>query len=156
MPDITLISAGFSALNSAIQITKTAVGLRDSIMIQQEVGKLLPIINDAQKEALASYQRELALVKRVEELEAEVKRLKDWEAEKQRYGPKTIATGVVAYALKDRMQGVEGEHCLCPNCFENGKKQYLQERRSPQSRRTLLACTGCGAELDVTFGRAKA
>jgi hypothetical protein len=94
---------------------------------------------------LAEYETRTALLQEKGALEAEVVRLKDWSAEKERYELKTHGkNGILAYALKETVQPTEPAHSLCPDCFSNNKKTILQpESYYDHGTKQLLVCHAC-------------
>lgn len=75
-------------------------------------------------------------------------RLKDWEADKQRYQLCDIGKGVVALALKPAMSNSEPMHYLCADCAASGKKSYLQpHHRGPHYEQ--YKCNGCGFDIGI-------
>jgi hypothetical protein len=80
-----------------------------------------------QKELLAAQRTQSDLVTRVGELEKEVTRLQDWEADKARYQLAETAPGIVALSVKAEMRNGEPFHRICATCCAAGKKSYLQQ-----------------------------
>jgi hypothetical protein len=75
---------------------------------------------------VASVQQENATVLRQKgEAEDKLKRMEDWDAEKQRYKLATPYSGVTVFALKKDMNEGEPPHYLCANCFKKGVQAHL-------------------------------
>ncbi|WP_224702002.1 hypothetical protein [Devosia aquimaris] len=112
-----------------------------------------------QKQVLEAQAAQLALVKRVGELEQEIVGLKDWEAEKQRYELKAIDRGAFAYMPKAGVEDEEPPHWLCANCFNKRQKSFLQfkgqDRSATGGRGTTATygCDGCRATVTVYYTR---
>lgn len=151
IPDLTIIGSAVSHANTALQMLKTIMSLRDQAMIQGELTKLYPVITNAHKEALAAYESQSAALKRVSELEAEIARLKDWEAKKQHYELYAVKPGMMVYAPKDRVPDAEPSHYLCTNCFDNEQTSIMQKKLVPKGRERLLVCPRCRLELNLTY-----
>jgi hypothetical protein len=150
MVDVAAIAGTISALKGASDIAKAMMGLRDAQAVQGKVIELNNQILTAQHSAFAAREESTALIARIGELEKEVTRLKDWEADKKRYQLTNIGGGVVALALKERMGG-EPPHYLCADCAANGKKPYLQPQvAGPDYDR--FKCGGCGFEIGIDKG----
>jgi hypothetical protein len=98
------------------------------------------------KKSIESRDAYAAQADRIRALEAEVAQLKDWNAEKSNYELKTIGWGSVAYMLKPEKRGSEAPHWLCPNCFANGKKSFLNFSGASVGRRMLYKCGGCDGQ----------
>jgi hypothetical protein len=61
-----------------------------------------------------------------------------------------VASGVLAYAIKEAVRGAEPEHHLCPDCYQKGQKSLLQREYREVGRASLLVCHRCGLDLYVT------
>jgi hypothetical protein len=109
------------------------VGLRDTQAFQSKLLEFQFKLIDANNAAIAAQDERVALLERVSALEKEVARSEAWEAEKQRYELKQVASGAVAYVPKEFMRDGEPPHWLCANCYQNHKKRYLQAHRSDHS-----------------------
>jgi hypothetical protein len=97
----------------------------------------------AQDSAFAARDERAALIASVGELEKEVARLKDWEADKKRYRLTNIGGGVVALALKEGARNGDPPHYICADCAAQGKKFHLQPHVSG-SYYDKFRCSGCG------------
>lgn len=125
MVDMAAIGAAATALNTAINIAKAAVGLRDAEMIRAKVLEMQGEISSALASAIAAQTDQFAMLQRVQELEKEVARLKSWETEKERYELKKYAPGVFFYTLKESEARSEPIHSLCAKCYEDEKKSIV-------------------------------
>lgn len=138
------VFAGLSALKTAFDIAK---GLKD---IDDATRRNAAVI-ELQEKILLAQETQSTLVNRVSDLEKEVVRLKNWEADKKRYQLSDIGRGVVALALKPVMSSGEPPHYICADCAANGKKSYLQ----PHIRGSYYdqyKCNGCGFEIGIDKG----
>jgi hypothetical protein len=151
MVDIGAIAGTVSALKGVSDIAKAMINLRDAQAVQTKVIELNNQILAAQDSAFAVHEEGAALVARIGELEKEVARLKDWEADKKRYQLANIGRGVVALALKESMSNGEPTHYLCADCAANGKKAYLQPHVSGPYY-DKFKCGGCGFEIGIDKG----
>jgi|KBSMisStaDraftv2_1062788.scaffolds.fasta_scaffold1680566_1 hypothetical protein len=133
------IIAGLGALKTAFDIAK---GLKD---IDNAVSRNAAVI-ELQEKILTAQQAQATLVESVSGLEKEVVRLKDWEADKQRYELSEIAAGIVCMALKPTMANGEPFHRICANCCAAGKKSHLQHVVQG-SRYNEFKCNTCGEKL---------
>jgi hypothetical protein len=76
---------------------------------------------------LASVQQENAtLAAQKRDAEEELKRVKHWESEKQRYKLAAPFAGCMVYALQKSTSDGETPHYLCASCFKQGKPSILQ------------------------------
>ena len=134
------ISAAVTSLRATLDGAKAMIGLRDaeafrakSIELQEVIMRAL----DSGIEAREAYSKQLDSVRA---LEAEVAKLKAWDAEQENYELKTIGRGAVAYMLKPEKRGSEPPHWLCPNCFANGKKTFLIATGTKERIPNLQVC----------------
>ncbi len=67
------------------------------------------------------------LTSKIDKLEKETVRLKDWSAEKNQYEIRQISTGVFAYLAKKHMGEAKNAHKLYCNCFDKTIKATLQQ-----------------------------
>jgi len=92
---------------------------------------------------IASVQQENAtLIRQKSDAEEELKRMKDWDAEKKRYKMATPYSGVTVYAVQKSMSNGEPPHYLCANCFQNRKLSILAHS-TPKEGFVAIVCAGC-------------
>lgn len=137
------VYAGLSALKAAFDIAK---GLKDIDDATRRNGAVIEL----QEKMLAAQAAQAELLDSVRALEAEVARLKAWDAEKERYELKPIGPGTVAYILKPEARGAETPHWLCPNCYAKGQKAFLQSTNKTERTRLLVGCNSCGTTEAIT------
>jgi hypothetical protein len=142
------IAAALSSLKTAGDMAKALKDVHDATTVQGKVFELQRVILEAQGQAMEAREAQTALVDRVRDLEAELARLKTWDAEKTRYELKMIASGMFAYMLKPDQRGSEPPHWLCPNCFEEGKKSLFQKTRANYINCTCPRCQAAIAPRD--------
>jgi len=141
-------------------VAETIAGL-GAFKTMYDMAKALKDINDAtirngavielQEKILAARETQTALLEQVSELEKEVTRLKDWEADKKRYQLSDIGNGVIALVLKKAMSNGEPTHYLCAGCAAKGQKSYLQSHiRGPYYDQ--FKCNECGFEIGIDKG----
>jgi hypothetical protein len=107
-------------------------------------------ILSAQSSALAANESQMALLKRIDDLEKKLTDLKTWDAEKEKYELKGVGRGALAYGLKEQAGASEPEHFLCPNCYHDSQKSILQRVTLDVGRVELLRCLRCKAEINLT------
>ena len=127
MPDFGAIAAALSSLKAAKDIAESMIGLRDTSAFQGKLIEFQSKLIDANNAAFAAQDERTSLLDRIRQLEKEVADFKAWEAEKQRYELVALAPNVTAFAVKETMRGTEPPHYLCANCFQKGKKSFLQQ-----------------------------
>jgi hypothetical protein len=153
MPDLTAIMSGISALQTASELAKGLVNLRDTALIQGKVIELQSVILSAQSSALSAQAEQAALLQQIDDLKKEMTRLEAWETEKEKYSLVQLTDGVFAYALKEETEGGEPPHKICASCYQHGSKQILQQETRFPGRVEFLLCHGCGSELIISGAR---
>jgi hypothetical protein len=137
------ISAGIISIRAAIDLTKAIVGLRDQKLIATKMAEMNGLLGEALSKFVEAKQAQLAHLDEISTLKTEIKKFRDWEAEKQRYELKGVGHGVTAYMLKPDVRGAESPHWLCPTCFENRKKSHLQFSIKMSGGGSVYRCAGC-------------
>ncbi|RYG86467.1 MAG: hypothetical protein EON59_09875 [Alphaproteobacteria bacterium] len=151
------ISGGLSSLKAAFDIAKGLNAFENAAALNEVKLTLQNNILEAQQALFAAQQAEAATANRIAQLEAEIMRMKDWSAERERYelaytGPRD---GSLVYMLKPEMRGTEPAHWLCTCCFEAGKKSILQKKGSDGNFATY-ACPFCKSTLATHWSRTPA
>jgi hypothetical protein len=145
------ISAGVTSLRAALDITKAMVGLRDAEAFRAKSIELQGVVLEAFEKAIEAREAHSLQANRIRSLETEVANLKAWDAEKQLYELKPIGgQGAVAYVLKPDARGAETPHWLCPNCFAQSKKSFLQNAGGMHGRMYVYSCFACKAAVGAT------
>jgi hypothetical protein len=152
MSEISAIAAATGALNSAVQIAKTALALRDETKLREAVIELQGIILTAQANALTAQTRQLELVEQKRDLETKVAEYDRWERERTRYELLDMPPGVLAYRVKEDARGKEPSHLLCATCFENRRKSYLHVIGEKSRGYDYLHCQFCNTKLERRHG----
>ena len=153
VPDMTAISGGVSALKSAMDILKSIKDLSGSSTAKGQIAELYEKIITAREASLSAQEERTALLQRISELEKEVARLKAWGSEKEQYELKQVHPGAVAYVPKRDTQAAKQPHWLCGNCYEEGKKSFLQcQGQLPKSIKSKYVCPRCNAAFIVGYG----
>jgi hypothetical protein len=145
------IAAAIQSVRASFDLTKAAIGLRDAEAFRTRSVELNGLILQALEKAIDARESQAAQLDRISALEAEVARLKAWDAEKEKYELKAIGHGCVAYMLKPEARGTEPPHWLCPNCYAQGKKAFIQPSGARSGRDMLYKCVGCGGTLATDF-----
>jgi hypothetical protein len=146
MIGIMEIKAGYEGAKAALDIAKGVSSLKTETAVNAAIIDIQRHVVEAQQGLSTSLQK-------IDELEKEIVRLKDWSAEKERYELKDTGSGAVAYALKQSVAGGQPAHYLCADCFENGHKAYLQPEERVPGRDQFLVCNQCRADLLVRGSR---
>lgn len=123
------------------------VGLRDAETFRAKFIEMQQTIINALESGIAAREAQGAQLDRIRALEAEVARLRAWDAEKRRYELKRVGQGTVAYVLKPeaRRHAAPNRRIGCAQtAFENGQKSFFQHTVRGVSR-----CVGCDAVVEI-------
>lgn len=134
-------------LDSAYELTKNLMDMRDAVARQTAVFQLQKEILSAQQSAIQSNKEHATLVDEIGALKKEVAGLKDWEAEKQNYELRQVAPGASAYVRKTQVGTGEEVHRYCANCFDRGEKSLLIAVTRQPGRAYVHVCHHCGSEI---------
>lgn len=153
---ITEITAALTGLKAALDLAK---GLNDTLSqaaINEIKISLQQKILEAQGALLAAQGAEQESDKRIGELETQIAKLNAWDAGRDRYVLTAVDVGAFAYTPKPGSEDEEPPHWLCPSCFTNHRKSFLQfQNNLPRDGRDLLArwkCHTCESTLTVQQG----
>ena len=117
---------------------------------QTQFAELQQVLIQLNTNAFAIQTQNLSLLREKDDLEKQIVQLKNWKAEKQRYSLIEIHDGLVVYAVKESMSNGEAPHSLCANCFNNGKKSFLNTIDGARGF-SMLACSVCKAQLQSEY-----
>ena len=144
------IGFGLKALKSAFDLAKEAKDLTDTTTMRTKIIEMQGLIMDAQSSAIDARTVHADQADRIRTLETEMARLKAWDAEKARYDLHAPEPGAMVYAVKPEIRGGEPPHWLCPNCYADGKKRFLQGVFG--SLGTSWKCRDCKYEIVTNSG----
>lgn len=159
---ISEISAVLSSLKAAGDIAQGLNAAISQTQIAETKISLQNVLIEAQRSLLAADSEQRTLLTRINDLEQEIVRLKNWDAEKPRYQLKALGTGAVVYAEKEGVENLQAPHWLCANCFNNGQKSFLQfngfDRKAGGGRDPFdsFRCDACKGTIKVQIGSAPA
>jgi hypothetical protein len=145
MVDMSAIGVVATSLNTAVNIAKAMMDVRDATAVQGKVFELQRAIIDAQQSVFAANAERSALIEEIREAKAQIVRLEAWEAEKQRYELKDVGAGSLAYVVKETMRSGEPPHQICAACYQHGRKSILQPKAVGHDK--TLNCSECKAQI---------
>lgn len=146
---IAEIQAGVAGTKAALDIAKGIFALKSEVERNQAVIDIQRHVLEAQS-ALGAAEREYAAsLKRIDALEAEIVRIKDWSAEMERYEARDVFRGAIAYVMKPGMENGEEPHYLCANCFTNKRKSFLQ-LKGGMGDNTKYGCDACQGFITIS------
>jgi len=147
------IGMGLTSLKTAFDIAKAMKDIHDATTLNSKIIDLQSAIMDAQSSAITAREVHASQIGRIREIEEEIARLKAWERQKQNYELKQLGVGSLAYALKPEVTTGEPPHWLCANCYNHGKKAFLQ--LAPEWAEVLQAylwvCPICATGIYVGY-----
>ena len=146
------IALGYKALKSALGILKDIRSLTDATAIQDRVIQLNGLMMDAQESAIAAREDHARQEERIKALEKEIEALKDWGAERLNYELKCPEPGVNVFMPKPAARGDQPPHWLCPTCYGNGVKSFLQFQGSGKDMFSTYKCGTCGNTVATHMG----
>ena len=120
-----LVTAATS-LRAAGRVAKGLINPKTTTEVQAKAIELNGLIFDAQGDLLAAHAAQASLVEEVRELKEQIARMKDWEAQKQRYQLALPFAGCMVCALKKAMRDGQPPYYLCTSCYEGSKRTILQ------------------------------
>ena len=140
---IEYLPQAISSLSAAKNIISALLELRDFNKLSSTVAEINNHIIKAQNLIFTEQEQRSLLTAKIQALEKECMRLKDWSAEKEQYSRKQIAVGIFAYVENNHVGNTESAHKLCCNCFYKNIKSTLQQSREPERMIGLVCPNGC-------------
>jgi hypothetical protein len=137
-----------TSLNAVAEITKAMKDVGDASEIPTKIYELAKEIMTAQSCALAVQAEQFDLAQSKRNLEEEILRLKAWNTERYRYQLQSVGPGANAYVVKHTMRGSEPVHWICADCFQNGKKRFLNESHS-DVHHVYHKCAECSYRIRI-------
>lgn len=139
---------GLSAFKSLFDMAKGLKDINDTAVRNAAVVELTEKI-------FAAQSAQATLIERVRDLEAEMMRLKAWDAEKQRYELKQWGDGAFARVLKESESNGEPIHPLCAACYDRGTKSIIHSNGSPTWDKHAWDCPTCKFSLKARMSAFK-
>lgn len=127
MDEVSAIDRLATSLSAVVEITKAMSDISDVNLIKTKIFELTREIVSAQACTLVVQSAQVDLLQSKRDLEEEIAKLRAWTTEKYRYELQSVGPGAVAYVVKDTMRGNEPIHWICADCFQSGKKRFLNE-----------------------------
>src|SRR5258708_6000741 len=147
--DMTLFTAASANLNAGLQIAKTLLSMKVGAEVVAKTNELQGVLASAMGQVLELQSALHVQHARVRELEAQIARHVDFDAQAKRYELKSVSEGALTYALKAGAENGEPEHWLCVHCFERRERSILLYARPTLGRR-IYACPTCKTEISVS------
>lgn len=124
------ITMALTAVRGALDVARGALDARDDARVKAALSDMAGRLFDANLAALSVADRAQSLASKLADAAAELRELKDRQAEIEKYVLKECAHGCFVYAPKPSTVALEGRtiprHYLCQNCFDRGIKSVLR------------------------------
>lgn len=140
---IGAVTGGIGSIKNALEVVKGINATITESKVAEAKTQIVGHLIAAQQAMLDAQQTLLEDTDTIRALEAEVMRLKDWQAEAKNYELADTGSGALAYRLKDSVESAEPPHWLCPTCFPSLKKSIMQPETIPEGRVHILRCNTC-------------
>jgi len=145
----------YSEIVAAVQSAKmlrelisAAHGMSNYLEVMTAVNAVQEKLSEALVSNLASVEKQSALSNRVNELEQQVVKMENWNAEMQRYALKDIDGGFIVYALKPSMANGDPLHYLC-TCSINKREKHVFQPLSVWASGANYRCESCGLQKTI-------
>jgi hypothetical protein len=149
--DVTEVYGAITAVKTAIDISRTMIGLNTAAQIKEKSASLVDALMDIQQRLMESQAAYAAVVDEVRSLKQEAMRLENWKDEKDRYQMLQTHGSVLVYALKESNANGEPPHYLCANCYSRRTKTYLTPKIDGERGFTSLYCSVCKTSAPTGF-----
>ncbi len=149
--DLSAFAAVTGGLQQVYQSAKALLELKVETEVAMRINALVGQLGEVSGKFLAAQAAHMTCQERAMDLEKELSRLKDFEAEKARYVLSDQGSNALTYTLRQEHQGEEPLHHLCCQCYAEATKSILQFARLERSDR-VLACPRCKAEVRFPHG----
>ena len=150
------VKAAYDGLKVTTGIIQGIYALKSETEKNQAVIDIQRNVLEAQRALTEAEGIHAADLMRIKDLEQEIVGLKDWSAERERYELVGIRGGGFAFMPKEGMEGGKPAHWLCANCFEQGRKSFMQSKGQPRqgSGEEVYGCDLCKGSFTV-MGRTR-
>ena len=139
----------FGSIKSAYDIAKDLTEFKVSTEYKTQVSELLDALVQARLEAADAAEEKLKLIEEVRSLQQQLDDRASWSNEKQKYRLARIGDSAAVFILKkEHLQG-EKHHLLCAQCFDSGKKGYLQPSAKSNGPTNAHRCSSCSCEVAI-------
>ena len=145
---IEYFQLAYNSGKAAFDVAKGITALNSEVERNLAVVEIQRLVLDGNANLMAAQQSHSEALNRVDDLEKEILRLKDWSAEKQNYQLKSIDPSGFAYMPKPGMNDGQPPHWLCTNCFEQAQKSILQ-LKGTVGQFSTHHCNRCSGQMAV-------
>lgn len=153
--DPTNIELFLESAKSASVIARELVGLVGDRNVSAKMSEINTKILEAQSFALSAQADQFTLSKKIYCLEEELKRIRGFEKQKERYEFQNVGDVAFVYSYKSAPDTSEPAHWLCSLCWDQNRKSVLQFYTPDIGRsrgRDIWKCHVCNSEFRVPGG----
>ncbi|SFH12697.1 hypothetical protein [Pseudomonas sp. NFACC45] len=147
---IDWVAAAFSSAKAAGDIAKSLVTLRDEELVRGRVMELTSTLMDLQQQMMQGQLEQMALIKKIADLEDALKSTKAKQNVLERYELRGVGPAKVVYALKPEYADAEPAHFCCTNCYDKGHRSVLKAMRQNNSTSMKFSCPECSNTFFIT------
>jgi hypothetical protein len=137
------LSMVISSIKTAIQISKNISEISKDAAVNQKAIELQNIILDLQMSFVDFHSRYFELIELKNNIENELKQIKEWKITKSQYDLVEVETGIYVYIPNKKNKSPNPIHYLCTNCFNKQKKSILQINRIFEKGWGSFFCPEC-------------
>lgn len=105
---------------------------------------------DLQQQMMHGQQEQMALIKKVYELEDALRKVNAKQSILDRYELLGVGPAKVVYALKAEFQDAEPAHLCCTNCYDKGQRSVLKAMKQAGSTSMKFSCPSCTNTFYIT------
>ena len=138
------ISSAITSAKAALEIAKTAHSLANYNELVAAISEVNTKLMDATAVALASQEKQSALMDEVRALKQELMKLEDWKGKSTDYILQAVGVEAIHFAqvYKPLVQSAKARHWACAKCFEE-QKLYMLSAGDQYTHQ----CPNCKTEL---------
>ncbi len=150
--DIGSITAAANSMKAIADIAAGLINLKTMAEVQAKAIELNQMIIAAQQDLFTAYAAQSMLSQKVNELEAQIAKMKTWEEQKKCYKLTNPWEGspAMVYSLRETCKGSEAAHWICTKCYDDGRRSILQPQED-QRGLIILVCPACKAEMHTGY-----
>lgn len=147
---IDWVAAAFTSAKTAGDIAKSLITLRDEDLVRSRVMDLTGSLMELQQQMMAGQLEQMALIKKIAELEDALKSVSSKQSILDRYELRGVGPAKVVYALKAEFEETEPAHLCCTNCYDKGQRSVLKAIRQSGSTSMKFSCPACTNSFYIT------
>lgn len=119
------LASTMTALSGLTEAVKNIASTSDENKRLSQLNEFYQLLIPMQASLMSAQNDNSALLRDKDELESQLRKVKELARDKERYVLVRLEDGGHAYALKESESQGQAAHYLCPNCCENGKKSIF-------------------------------